>query len=188
MYQRSLRAPTKENSLVLTAVDIEGKNTQEKDQIRVWDAPTAGPEISTVLEGILARCELWLSGRERTLTAVTQEKHLLFLCLDLFYRFCWISFSFFPSLLPPPLLCCSCRIYWNYEIQLSFWAFSVFSSVTFFIVVINICLYIGLLQFCRVFLFFSFLFFFNFNFLNLLLFFLHVFLCLLFLLFFPPCS
>ena len=29
MYKRSLRAPTKENSLVLTAVDIGGKNTQE---------------------------------------------------------------------------------------------------------------------------------------------------------------
>ena len=29
MYQRSLRAPTKENALVLIAVDIGGKNTQE---------------------------------------------------------------------------------------------------------------------------------------------------------------
>ena len=30
------------------AVDIGGKNTQEQDQIRIWAAPTAGPEISSV--------------------------------------------------------------------------------------------------------------------------------------------
>ena len=35
IYKRSLRAPTKENVLVLIAVDIEGKNTQEQDQIRI---------------------------------------------------------------------------------------------------------------------------------------------------------
>ena len=34
-YKRSLRAPTKENKLVLIAVDIGGKNTQEQDQIRI---------------------------------------------------------------------------------------------------------------------------------------------------------
>ena len=55
IYKKSLRAPTKENALVLIAVDIEGKNTGEKDQIRIWAAPTAGPEIKTVLEGILGR-------------------------------------------------------------------------------------------------------------------------------------
>ena len=60
-------------------------------------------------------------------------------------------------------------------------------SVTLFIVVINLCLYIGLLQFWRVVFFFLFSFF-NFNFLNLLLFFLHLFLCLLLLLLFSPCS
>jgi len=36
-------------------VDVEDKDTQEQDQIRIWAAPTAGPEISTVLEGILGR-------------------------------------------------------------------------------------------------------------------------------------
>ena len=36
-------------------MDIGGKNTQEEDQIRIWAAPTAGPEISTVLEDILRR-------------------------------------------------------------------------------------------------------------------------------------
>ena len=37
------------------AVDVEGKDTQEQDQIRICAAPTAGPEISTVLEGFLGR-------------------------------------------------------------------------------------------------------------------------------------
>ena len=54
-YKRSLRAPTKENALVLIAVDIGSKNTQEKDQIRIGAASTAGPEIRTVLDGILGR-------------------------------------------------------------------------------------------------------------------------------------
>ena len=35
IYKRILRAPTKENTLVLIAVDIGGKNTQKKDQIRI---------------------------------------------------------------------------------------------------------------------------------------------------------
>jgi len=35
IYTRTLRAPTKENALVLIAMDIEGKNTQEYDQIRI---------------------------------------------------------------------------------------------------------------------------------------------------------
>ena len=50
-----MRAPTKENALILIAVDIGCKNTEEEDQIRIRAAPTAGPEISTVLEGILGR-------------------------------------------------------------------------------------------------------------------------------------
>ena len=33
--KRSLRAPTKENSLALIAVDTGGKNRQEEDQIRI---------------------------------------------------------------------------------------------------------------------------------------------------------
>ena len=53
--KRSLRAPAKENALVLIAVDTGGKNTEEQDQIRIRAAPTPGPEISTVLEGILGR-------------------------------------------------------------------------------------------------------------------------------------
>ena len=55
IYKRSLRAPTKENALALIAVDIGSKNTQEKDQIRIGAASTAGPEIRTVLDGILGR-------------------------------------------------------------------------------------------------------------------------------------
>ena len=116
-FKRTLRAPTKENALVLTAVDTGGKNTQEQDQIRIWAASTAGPEIS-ILEGILEKWGgLWLPARERTLTAVTPEKHLLFLFFDLSCRIFWIFLFFlpFPS--------SSCWFYWHYEIQLSFWAF-----------------------------------------------------------------
>ena len=50
-----MRAPAKEKALVLIAVDTGGKNTEEQDQIRIRAAPTPGPEISTVLEGILGR-------------------------------------------------------------------------------------------------------------------------------------
>ena len=35
IYKRTLRAPTKENALVLRSVDSGGKNTQDKDQIRI---------------------------------------------------------------------------------------------------------------------------------------------------------
>ena len=35
LHERSLRAPTKENTLVLIVVDIGGKNIQEKDQIGI---------------------------------------------------------------------------------------------------------------------------------------------------------
>ena len=55
IYKRSLRAPAKEKALVLIAVDTGGKNTEEQDQMRIRAAPTPGPEISTVLEGILGR-------------------------------------------------------------------------------------------------------------------------------------
>ena len=55
IYKRTLRAPTKENALVLIAVDIEGKNTRSRTRLDYEMHPTAGPEISTVLEGILGR-------------------------------------------------------------------------------------------------------------------------------------
>ena len=35
LYKRSLRAPTKENALVLIAVDTGGRNAEEEDQIRI---------------------------------------------------------------------------------------------------------------------------------------------------------
>ena len=35
IYKRTLRAPTKENALVLIAADIGGKNTKEYDQVRI---------------------------------------------------------------------------------------------------------------------------------------------------------
>ena len=148
-YKRSSRAPTKENALVLIAVDIGGKNTRERDQIRIWAAPTAGPEISTVLEGILGRWGgLWLPAKERTLTAVTQEKHVLLLCFDLFCRFFWIFFLFLP---PSQLKLSILLALWNLIKLLSF----LVSQSHCFIVVLNLCLYVGLLQLCGVFLLFS---------------------------------
>ena len=112
IHKRPLRAPTKENSLVLIAEDTGGKNIEKWDQIWIWAAPTVGLEISTVLEGILGKWGgLSLPARGRTLTAVTQEKHFLFLCFDLFCIFFWIFFLFFPS--PSH---CSCRFYWHYGI------------------------------------------------------------------------
>jgi len=35
LWKMSVKAPTKENTLVLITVDIGGKNTQELDQIRI---------------------------------------------------------------------------------------------------------------------------------------------------------
>ena len=71
------------------------------DQLgRLYAGPTAGPETSTALEGILGRQgRLRLSVRKRTPTAVIQENQLLFLCFDLFCRFFWTFFFSFPSLL-----------------------------------------------------------------------------------------
>ena len=154
IYKRSLRAPTKEKAWVMIAVDIRGKNTPEQDQIRIWAAPTAGPEISTVLEGILGTWGgLCLPARERTLTAVTQERHLLFLCFNSFYRFIWIFFFF---LFPP--LCYSCRFYWH-----SLWnpvkLLNVFFPQSHFYCCYKLCLYIGFCSSIEFSLFSSFLFF-----------------------------
>ena len=53
--KRTMRGLTEENALVLTAVDIGDKNTQEYNQIRVSAALSAGPETSPLLEGILGK-------------------------------------------------------------------------------------------------------------------------------------
>ena len=117
---------------------------------------------------------------------MTQEKRLLFLYFDLFCRFFLIfSFSFFPFV-PPPLQLPILLELGNPTKLLGFFFF--LSSITFFIVVLKLCLYIGILELCEVLLFFFFSFFLILIFLNLLLFFLHLFLCLLFLLFFSPCN
>ena len=73
-----MRVSTEEKALAQANVDIGVKNMQEQDTIRVWAAPAAGPEMSSVLEGILGRRGgLWLTVR--MLTAEIQGKHLLFL-------------------------------------------------------------------------------------------------------------
>ena len=102
--------------------------------------------------------------RERTLTAVTQEKHLLFLSFDLFCRFFWTFFLFFLLYSVIVVDFIGSR---NLIKLLRFY----FSSVTFFIVSINLFLYVGPLHFCGVFLFFlSSAFFFLFSFFIVLIF------------------
>ena len=146
IYKRTLRAPTKENTLVLIAVYIGGKNTQQYDQIRVWAAPTACPETNTVLEDTLeGRDGRWLPERKRMLTEVTQEKYLLFLYFDLFCSFLDFFFFFGPPLSVEVVVS---LILWNLIKFLSF-----FFLTALFILVSNLCLYTGF--FCGVFLSFS---------------------------------
>jgi len=72
------------------------------------------------------------------------RKIFIILIFDLFCRLCWISPPiFFPLLLLSILLALRNQIK-----LLSFFLFP--QSHFFFIVVINLCLYIGLLQFCGV--------------------------------------
>ena len=111
----------------------------------------------------------------RILTAVTQEKRLLFLFFDLFCRFFYI---FFPASVVLSILLAlrnpikflsfffrfSHVFYRRHKPLPLHWAFAVLRSFPLF-----------------------FPFSLNFNFLNLL-FFLHLFICFLFLLFFSPCS
>ena len=60
IYKRTSKALTKQSTIVLTAVDVGGKNTQEQDKIRIWAAPTASSGTRTVLQGILGRWgEMW---------------------------------------------------------------------------------------------------------------------------------
>ena len=150
-----MRAPTKENTLVLIAVDIGGKNTQEKDQVRNWAAPTASPEISTMLGGILGRRGgLWLPARETTLDSIDSRK-IFTLCFDLLCRFFWIFFSFF-FLSFFTLSVVVVDVYGTMKSNLVL-SLLFFFSVIFFIAVINLCLYVGLWQFCAISLSFNFL-------------------------------
>ena len=111
------------------------------------------------------------------------RKPFIILMFSLFCRCFQMFFPFLFLVLSSPLIQLSILLALRNLIKfLRFFFF----SVTYFIVVINHWLYVGLLQFCG--LFFLFFIIFIFNFLNLFLFFLHLFLCLLFLLFFSPCS
>ena len=85
--------------------------------------------------------------RERTLAAVSEEKHLLFLFFDLFCRFIFFFLS------PPSFVVVD-----FIGTMKSNEAFELFLLlVAFFIVVIKLCLYVGVLQFFGNFLFFFFL-------------------------------
>ena len=67
--------------------NLSGPHSRSRDQHSVGGHPREGRWTVT-------------PGRERTLTAETQEKHLLFLCFDLLCRFFWMFFSFFFLFLP----------------------------------------------------------------------------------------
>jgi len=85
-----MSAPTKENALALAAVDIDGKHTWEKSQIRVsavLTGSTAGLEISPPQH-------LWVSwessggkwfkvGQRTPMAEILGKLLLLFLCFDL---------------------------------------------------------------------------------------------------------
>ena len=55
IYKRTMWDPTEEKAVALADMHFGGKNTRQYDHIRVWAVPTAGPESSPVLEGILGR-------------------------------------------------------------------------------------------------------------------------------------
>ena len=75
----------------------------------VTPRPHRKPEMSTVLQGTLGRWGgLWLPARERTLIAVTQEKHYFHILTCLVDSFGFI-FLFY-------LFCCSCQFYRHDEI------------------------------------------------------------------------
>ena len=129
-------------TLVLMAMDIGGKNTQEEDQIRVWAGPTAGPEASAVLEGILGRWSgLWLPAKGKGHWQQRLKKGIYYsyilTCSIVVSGF----FSFFFPLLPQLLILFSTN-----KSILSFWEF--FSIITLCISLIYFCLYIGLMWFC----------------------------------------
>ena len=113
--KRSLRAPTKENALVLTAVDTGGENTKEQDQIRIWAAPRAGPEISSV-EGHRREVR-WTVCYSQWGKGLWQQ----WLKKNIYYTYVLICsvdsfefFFFFVSFIFP--LCWSCQFYWHYGI------------------------------------------------------------------------
>ena len=65
IYKRTLRAPSKENVLVLIAVHIGGKDTPQKDQIRILVDPKTGPETSSVgRHPKEVRCIVMPSGKD----------------------------------------------------------------------------------------------------------------------------
>ena len=147
-----MRAPTKENTLALAAVDIGGNSMQEKGHIRVWAVSIAGQETSPVLEGILGRQRWTVTHNEGNDVDTWNLKkniyyHYFFICsvvgsaqLLLFYFFSSVAevVNFIITI--------------NY---LTFWNFFFLNNL--FTPFIYCYLYVGLLQFCGVFPLFCFL-------------------------------
>ena len=148
IYERTLRIPTRENPLVLIAVDIGGKkhkgigpdenlscpHSRSRDQHSAGWHPREGRWTVT-------------PARERNLTAVTQEKTFIIrmFVLQILLDF----FSFFPPSVVVVNFISSMKSNSTFKL------FFLFSN-TFFIVVINLLFYIGLLQFSFFYCFFFF--------------------------------
>ena len=121
IYKKILRAPTKENALVLIAVDIEGRTHRSRTRLESELPPQQvqrPAQCWRASQGGEVDCD---SQQGWTLTAVTQEKHLLFLWFDLFWGHKELerteqlsTVDSFDFSFPPPH--CSCQFYWHYEI------------------------------------------------------------------------
>ena len=77
-------------------MNIGGKNTQEEDQIRIWAVPTAGPSRDQHCVGGHPPALTVTPSKGKDPDSSDSEKHLSFLCFNLFYRFFWIFSPFLP--------------------------------------------------------------------------------------------
>ena len=111
IYERPLRAPAEENTLVLIAVGAGGKNTQEQDQVRTWAAPTAGPETSSA--GGHPREVRWTVTPSEGKDSESSDSRK-----NIYYSYvltCSVDSFGFPHTPPPAHPCRSYWFYWHYE-------------------------------------------------------------------------
>ena len=95
--KRSLRAPTKENSLVLIAVDTGGKKHRRRTRLESELPHSRSRDQQCCRASREVRSTD--SQRGKGLWQQGLKKNLLFLCFDFFCRFFWIFFFF-----PPPIV------------------------------------------------------------------------------------
>ena len=141
-----MRDPEKENALTLADVDIRGKNTQEQDQITVQLPPQQvqrPAQYWRASQGGKVDCD---SQQGKRCLQLRSKKNIYYsyilTCLVVAFGF----FSFFPFLLSVALLV-------DFISAITSIYTSEISFITLFISFKYICLYVGLLQFCFLFLF-----------------------------------